>query len=146
MQAEVDRVGIKAGQTMTLLLLVGAFVADAWPLAALVGAINLGGAWRPRWGLFRIVYRRLLVPSGLLSPQLVAEPASPHRFAQGFSGTVTLTGAALVAAGAAVAGWALVLLVAVLAAVNVTLSFCAGCFTYYQLARLGVPGFGQPTS
>lgn len=139
--ASVDVTGIKAGQTMTMVLLTSAFVVGAWPLAAAVASANLVGAWRSRWGVFGLVYRRVLVPAGLLSPRLVAEPASAHRFAQAFSGTVTLAGAVVVAAGGAAAGWALVLLVAALAATNVTLSFCAGCFTYYQLARLGLPGF-----
>jgi hypothetical protein len=31
--------------------------------------------------------------------------------------------------------------VVVLAALNLFLGFCAGCFVYYQLNRLGVPGF-----
>jgi len=35
------------------------------------------------------------------------------------------------------AGWALDLLVAALAMANVALNFCAGCFVYYQLRRIG---------
>jgi hypothetical protein len=38
-------------------------------------------------------------------------------------------------------GWALAWLVVVLAALNLFLGFCAGCFVYYQLNRLQVPGF-----
>jgi hypothetical protein len=29
----------------------------------------------------------------------------------------------------------------VLAAANLFFGFCAGCFVYYQLGKLGVPGF-----
>jgi hypothetical protein len=32
-------------------------------------------------------------------------------------------------------------IVVVLAAVNLFLGFCVGCFVYYQLNKLGVPGF-----
>jgi hypothetical protein len=32
-------------------------------------------------------------------------------------------------------------LVVTLAALNLFLGFCAGCFVYYQLNRLQVPGF-----
>ena len=45
--------------------------------------------------------------------------------------------------GYAVLGWALTWLVIVLAGLNLFLGFCAGCFVYYQLARLGVPGFDR---
>jgi hypothetical protein len=38
-------------------------------------------------------------------------------------------------------GWSLAGVVALLAALNLFLGFCAGCFVYYQLNRLHVPGF-----
>ncbi len=34
-------------------------------------------------------------------------------------------------------------LVAALAALNLFVGFCAGCFMYYMLARLRVPGFSK---
>ena len=37
---------------------------------------------------------------------------------------------------AIVAGWALAIVVIVLAAINLIFGFCAGCFVYFQLARL----------
>jgi hypothetical protein len=40
--------------------------------------------------------------------------------------------------GATVTGWLLVGVVVVLAAVNLFLDFCLGCFIYYQLARRGL--------
>ena len=65
----------------------------------------------------------------------------PHRFAQGFGGVVLLAAIAALATGAMALGWALVGVVVVLAALNLFLGFCAGCFVYYQLNKLGVPGF-----
>ncbi len=44
-------------------------------------------------------------------------------------------------AGQSVVGWALVWMVVALAALNLLVGFCAGCFVYYQLNLLGVPGF-----
>lgn len=41
-------------------------------------------------------------------------------------------------ARAATARWALALLVATLALLNVTVGFCAGCFLHYQLRRRGL--------
>jgi hypothetical protein len=46
-------------------------------------------------------------------------------------------------AGPPVLGWTLVWLVIVLAGLNLFLGFCAGCFLYYQLNKLSVPGFGR---
>ena len=37
--------------------------------------------------------------------------------------------------------WALIAFVALLALTYLLLNFCGGCFIYYQLNRLGVPGF-----
>jgi DMSO reductase anchor subunit len=40
--------------------------------------------------------------------------------------------------GYTVLGWVLAWLVVVLAAVNLFFGFCAGCFAFYQLSRLGL--------
>jgi hypothetical protein len=138
----VDHMAIKTGQTMTMLLLIAAFVSDSWQLAAVVAAINILGAFVPSLSLFRLIYQHLLKPAGFVKPQVVADNQEPHRFAQGFSGVVTALSAYLVWAGFPL-GWAFSWLVIVLANLNVFLGFCAGCFTYYQLSRLGVPGFGR---
>lgn len=129
-------------QATTALLLLTAFVLDTWPLAAAVGAVNLLGAAVPPLAFLAQVYRRVLKPLGLVKPHIVLDNPEPHRFAQTFSGVVTGLGAGLVWAGIS-AGWALSWLVIVLAALNVFVGFCAGCFTYYQLSRLGVPGFSR---
>ncbi len=66
------------------------------------------------------------------------DPA-PHRFAQGV-GAVFLIVATLVLflTKATVVGWTLDLIVFVLAAINLTVGFCAGCFVYYHLGRWGM--------
>jgi hypothetical protein len=73
--------------------------------------------------------------------EIVPDNPEPHRFAQGLGGVfVALSVVALLAQLTAV-GWALAWLVVTLAALNLFLGFCAGCFVYYQLNRLQVPGF-----
>ena len=139
--SQVDHTGIKFSQLMTMLLLLIAFILDGWFLAAMVGIINLLGAAAGRLSLFGLIYRYLVKPSGLIKPEVVPDFSEPHRFAQGFSGVVTILSALLVLSGAPVIGWALSWLVIVLANLNVFVGFCAGCFTYYQLSRLGLPGF-----
>ena len=136
---QVDDTRIKASQGQTAALLSIALVLGAWPLAAAMGAVNLLGAWVPRWSLPGLVYDRVLVR--WLRPRVRLDRKAPHRFAQGFSGVVTALGAGLVGLGLPVLGWALVGLVVGLAGMSITTGFCAGCFTYRQLAWLGVPGF-----
>ena len=48
----VDHAAIKTGQTLTMLLLLSAFVFDSWQLVAAVATINILGALRPAWSLF----------------------------------------------------------------------------------------------
>ncbi|MBE7471947.1 MAG: DUF4395 domain-containing protein [Anaerolineae bacterium] len=139
--SQVDHTAIKVSQTMTMLLLVTAFVLDNWLLVAFVAGVNILGSVLPSLSLFGLVYRHLLKPSGLVKPHVVPDYPEPHRFAQGFSGVVTALSAWLVWGDVNALGWALSWLVIILANLNVFACFCAGCFTYYQLHRLGVPGF-----
>lgn len=138
---QVDHTAIKVSQSITMLLLLTAFILDNWPLAAFVAAANLLGALLPPLSLFGLVYRTLIKPSGLVKPHLAPDYPEPHRFAQGFSGVVTAFSAILVWAGLVVGGWMFSWVIIILAGLNVFAGFCAGCFTYYQLSCLGVPGF-----
>jgi hypothetical protein len=65
-----------------------------------------------------------------------AEDPAPHRFAQGLGAAVLLAATLALFAGAAALGWGLAFVVIGLAAINLLFGFCAGCFVYFQLARL----------
>jgi hypothetical protein len=136
---KVDTTAIKFGQAAIVLVLAMAFLFDLpWLVAALAALVGLGAAW-PRAALFQQLYRQILRPLGVLRPRIVVDDPAPHRFAQGMGATLlALAGLLLLATDADVAGWALAGLVAVLAAVNLFFGFCAGCFAYYWLARLGI--------
>jgi hypothetical protein len=88
---------------------------------------------------YRLIYQRIVVPLGLLKPRIVEDDPAPHRFAQGV-GAVFLFAASIVLflTHAIVLGWALDIIVFVLAGINLTTGFCAGCFVYYQLGRVGI--------
>ncbi|MFQ5399387.1 MAG: DUF4395 family protein, partial [Anaerolineae bacterium] len=90
---------------------------------------------------FKRIYRHLLKPAGIVRPNVITDNPEPHRFAQGFGGVVVALAVAALLAPLPALGWALAWLVVALAALNLFLGFCAGCFLYYQLNRLGVPGF-----
>jgi hypothetical protein len=139
----VDQSALRVNQAFIITLLIPAFILDSPLLAASVALVMLLGTAVPRAALFKLFYSRLLRPAGLVKPDVIADNPEPHRFAQGFGGVVLLLALIALLAGPAVLGWALVWLVIVLAALNLFLGFCAGCFLYYQLNKLNVPGFGR---
>jgi hypothetical protein len=140
---KVDQSSLKVNQTFIIALLLLAFVLDSTWLVIFVAAVMLVGTAVPALSLFKRVYQHVLRPAGVVKPNVIVDNPEPHRFAQGFGGVVLLGAIAALLAGAAAVGWALVGLVVVLAALNLFLGFCAGCFVYYQLHKLGVPGFSR---
>ena len=135
---KVDQSALKFNQASIILLLVLAFLFNAAWLVAFVAAVMLVGTLWPEAGLFKQIYARGLKPAGLLKPNVVDDDPQPHLFAQGLGGVFLVLSAAALWLGASVAGWALAAMVIALAALNLFLGFCLGCFIYYQLGRVGV--------
>lgn len=142
-ERKVDHTSLKVNQAFIIAFLILAFVLNSVWLVAFVAAVMLLGTAVPSLSLFKRVYQHVLRPAGLVKPSVLVDNPEPHRFAQGFGGVVLLAAIAALGTGAAVIGWLLVGLVVVLAALNLFLGFCAGCFLYYQLHKLGVPGFAR---
>lgn len=140
---KVDQSALRVNQTFIIVLLVTAFVVDSVWLVALVGIVMLLGTAVPSLSLFKSLYQYVLRPAGLVKPDVIDDNPEPHRFAQGFGGVVVMAAVAALFAGLTVVGWLLTAVVVILAALNLFLGFCAGCFVYYQLNRLGVPGFSH---
>jgi len=137
MAVKVDHNAIKFNQvSLTIVAVVAALTNQPW-LVAVLALILAASTARPQSGLFRVLYQRAALPLGLVRPHLVEDDPAPHRFAQGVGATFLGLSWIALAAGAPVLGWALDLLVAALAMANVALNFCAGCFVYYQLRRIG---------
>jgi hypothetical protein len=136
----VDYTALKTNQVGIVILLLAAFILDLPVLVPLVAlAMTVGTIWASA-GPFRLLYVHVLRPAGVLRPRPVAEDPAPHRFALGMGAGCLVGSTALLAAGIATAGWAVAWLVILLAGVNVSIGFCAGCFVHYQLRRLGVLG------
>ena len=140
---KVDHSALKVNQVFIIALLALAYVIDSVWLVVFVAAVMLLGTAVPALSLFKRAYQHVLRPAGLVKPNVITDNPEPHRFAQGFGGVVLLGAIAAIFGGATGLGWGLVGLVVVLAALNLFLGFCAGCFVYYQLHRLGVPGFAR---
>lgn len=137
MHTRVDHTALKVNQAAIIALLLLAFLLDLAWIVLLVGAVMLIGTIWPQAGLFKLVYAKLLKPAGLLKPDVQEDEPQPHLFAQGVGAIVLIVAVAAFALGWAMAGWALTLLVVVLAGINLFLGFCLGCFFYYQMARRG---------
>ncbi len=138
---QVDQNGLKSGQGITIIALLLAFVFNSWVLVAFVAVAQLLGALGVSFAPYRLIYLYLIKPSGLVKPKVVTDNPEPHRFAM-LVGAI-FNGAATIALllGAPAIGWLLVWVVIALANLNFWLNFCLGCWFYYQLHRLGVPGF-----
>jgi len=138
---KVDHSGLKTGQALTILLLLAGFVLNSVLLVAIVALAQFLGALDAPYAPYRLIYQRIVKPSGLIQPHVIPDNPEPHRFAMlvgaAFNGAATL----LLLLGAATPAWVLVWIVIALANLNFWIDFCLGCLIYYQLNRLGVPGF-----
>ena len=122
-------------------------------VVAFVAAVMMIGAIYPPARLFVLIYKHTLKPAGILKPDIVEDNPEPHRFSMALGAVFTTASTIALMLEAVTLGWALSFIVITLAALNLFLGFCAGCFMYYQFNRLGVPGFerapihhGQVTS
>ncbi len=141
--AQIPRVDThlaKFSQASTVVLAGLAFVFNQ-PIIVLIAAIvmTLAALFPTTVSPYRLLYRGIVLPLGLWKPRVVEDDPAPHRFAQGV-GAVFLIVATLVLflTKATVVGWTLDLIVFMLAAINLTVGFCAGCFVYYHLGRWGM--------
>ncbi len=137
---KVDHSALRVNQSFITGLLIAAFVVDAPWLVALVALAMIIGTARRQPG-FKWAYSGFLKPCGFVKPEVIPDNPQPHVFAQGFGAVVLLIALAAFGLGSAAIGWALSWVVAALAALNLFVGFCAGCFVYYWLNRLRVPGF-----
>lgn len=140
-ERKLDQSALRVNQAFIIGLSILAFVLDSVWLAAFVGGVMLLGTAVPGLGLFKRFYQHGLRPAGLVKPDLLVDNPEPHRFAQGFGSVVVVLAVVSLLAGLPILGWSLVWLVVALAALNLFLGFCAGCFVYYQFNKLGLPGF-----
>lgn len=134
----VDQNAIKFNQASLITLTVLAFLFDSPLLVGFVALVLALGTLNPSFALFKQLYKRLFVPAGILTPNVIPDDPRPHRFSQGVGAVFLTLSTIALFAGAGIIGWGLAAIVVVLAGINLFLNFCAGCFMYYQLVRFGV--------
>lgn len=145
---QVDQNALKTGQALTILLLVAAFILNLPIIVAFVAVAQFTGALKLPFAPFALFYQYVVLPLGLVRRNPQPDHFEPHAFALLVGTTINLTATVLIVLGAQIVGaqvfgWILVGIVVVLANLNFWLNFCAGCWMYYQLNQLGVPGFTQ---
>ena len=136
---KLDKSALKFNQGAIVLLIALAFLFNLPLLVAFVMIVMITGTIYPQAGLFKLTYKHIAKPLGIIKPNIVEEDSSQHRFAQGLGGIFLLASyIALVFNPGYLGGWALALIVLALAFINLTMNFCLGCFIYFQLAKLGI--------
>lgn len=134
----VDHSALRVNQASIIVLLALAFVLNQPWLVVFVAAVMWIGTLAPKAGLFKLIYQHVLKPLRIVRPAPKADDPRPHLFAQGVGALVLTLSSMALFGGLAALGWALAGVVVALAAVNLFLGFCLGCFMYYQLARRGI--------
>jgi hypothetical protein len=131
---------LKFSQAWVVALSALAFALQLRWLVAVAALLLAISAIAPAVGPFRLLYRLVVVPAKLIRPRIVEDDPAPHRFAQAVGATFLLASTICLLALPEVpaVGWGLDLIVFVLATLNLTVGFCAGCFVYYQLGRVGL--------
>ena len=138
----VDHSSLKFNQGLIVLFLVLGFIFNAPYVAAFVAIVMISGTIFGRPGFFP-VYKWVLLPTGLVKPEILTDNPEPHRFAQGFGAAVLVAASILLFLSYPTAGWILVWLVIALAVLNVVVGFCVGCAFYYWFNKLRIPGFSK---
>ena len=139
-EQQVDQNEIRTHQILILFGLSVAFIADRWEWVAIQSAVFLITVFLPSFGPYVLVYKKILKPLGLIKPDIRIDVPQAHRFAMSIGLLVTGGASYLIYSGNAILGWSLVWLVIVLGVIALA-GWCAGCFTYYMLNRLGLGGF-----
>ncbi len=129
----------KFSQASVAVLTALSFIFNVPMLVLIAAIIMVLSALTPSISPFRLVYRWVILPLHLLKPRIVEDDPAPHRFAQGVGAVFLLASSvAFFLAHAPIVGWTLDLIVFALSTINFTVGFCAGCFVYYHLGRIGL--------
>ncbi len=134
MMKPIDPRGPRFNQSVLTIAIVLGFLFQWWYVAPIFAAVLFfGAAFGPRYGPFLRLHATAIKPR--LSPPPELEDPRPPRFAATVG--VLFLGASTVAflAGATTVGWALALIVAVLAALAAVSGICVGCEIYLWFAR-----------
>jgi hypothetical protein len=137
----LDQSALKFNQLSIVALTTAGFIFNQPLLPAFTAAVMIGGSLVSTLALFKMIYLHVVKPLHLMTPNPIQDSPAPHEFAQLLGGCVLGIGSLFLFFGSVPTGWVLAWVVIFLALANLLFGFCAGCFVYYHLGKLGVPGF-----
>ncbi|MFQ4147351.1 DUF4395 domain-containing protein [Arthrobacter sp. LAPM80] len=121
---------------IVVVLTLAALVAtQVWLVGVIAAGFVLRLAFGPRVSPAALLSVKVLAPL-MGEPKLV--PGPPKRFAQGIGAVLSTTAFGLLLSGAALAGWTLMVLLVLAAALEAFLGLCLGCIIFGFLARRGL--------
>ena len=143
-----DRSVLKVNQMILMVaIVVGYLIALAYPGVAwilpVLAVMMLAAVASPSLNVPRLLYTRVLRPSGIVKPRIVQEDPAPHRFAQLVGGVFLAAASIFVVTGLLVVAWVLAWIVVALAFLNFAFNICVGCIVYAQLVRIGLLPLGR---
>ena len=138
MVKKVDTTALKFNQASIITLTLLGFLLNQPLLVLFVGLVLALGTILPGAALFKQIYLKLLKPNNILKANVIDDDPAPHQFAQGVGAIFLLASSVALFLGAIVLGWVLAWIVIILAAINLVFNFCAGCFVYFQLDKIGL--------
>jgi uncharacterized membrane protein YccF (DUF307 family) len=142
-EQKVDQSALRVNQAFIVALTgLGIVLGQVW-LVGLVGLVLVLGTVSPPLAAFQAIYRNSLRPAGIVRPDVIRDDPAQHRFAQAVGATFLIAATVALSFGFTTLGWVLAGIVVALAAINLAFGFCAGCFMYYQLGRLGLTAGGK---
>ncbi|MFW2373096.1 MAG: DUF4395 domain-containing protein [Gammaproteobacteria bacterium] len=139
-QQFVDQNELRTHQVLVLTGLLIGFITDRWEWVAVQAVVFFFTVLIPSYGPYVLIYKGILKPLGLIKPDLRIDVPQAHRFAMSIGLLVTGCSSYMLFSGNSMIGWSLVWLILILGIIALA-GWCAGCFTYYMLNRMGLGGF-----
>lgn len=139
-QQFVDQNELRTHQILVLIGLLTGFITNRWEWVAVQAVVFLITVLLPSYGPYVLIYKGFLKPLGLIKPDLRIDVPQAHRFAMSIGLLVTGYSSYMLFIGNSLIGWSLVWLILILGMIALA-GWCAGCFTYFMLNRIGLGGF-----
>ena len=139
-ERRVDQNELRTNSFLVVVVLLTAYVTDRWELVAFQSAVFLLTSMSGMIAPYFLIYRLILRPLGIIKPDWRADNMEPHNFTAMFGTVVCSAATYCLYSGYAAIGWGVVWLITGLAIVAY-FGWCAGCFAYYMIQKIGIKGF-----
>jgi hypothetical protein len=137
---QVDQTEIKLMQIFVMVVLTIGFIVDSWIIILLQVVLFLLTIINPVLNPFIFIYRVLLRPMNLVASDWRNDNREAHRFASMIGFSISLASAIFLIYGYNFMGWGLTWLILLFGVLALS-GWCAGCYSYYMLNKLGLKGF-----